>query len=68
MPGLMLYTGNWLAQAPAGPGGYVYRDYDGVALECQFPPDAPNHSGFPQTVLRPGERYRHTISYRFSVK
>ena len=68
MPGLMLYTGNWLAQAPAGPGGYAYRDYDGVALECQFPPDAPNHHGVPQTVLRPGERYRHTISYRFSVK
>lgn len=66
MPGLMLYTGNWLAQAPEGIGGYAYRDHDGVAIECQFPPDAPNHENFPSTVLRPGEAYSHTIRYSFS--
>lgn len=66
MPGLMLYTGNWLAQAPKGRGGHVFRDYDGVAIECQFPPDAPNHEGFPSTVLRPGDEYRQRIRYRFS--
>ncbi len=66
MPGLMLYTGNWLAQSPAGRGGYTYSDHDGVAMECQFPPDAPNQDGFPSTVLRPGERYSRMIRYRFS--
>lgn len=67
LPGVMLYSGNWLAQAPAGPGGHNYRDHDGVALECQFPPDAPNRNGFPSVVLRPGETYRHVIVYQFSV-
>ena len=39
MPGLMLYTGNWLDDSPVGRGGHVYHDHDGVAIECQFPPD-----------------------------
>lgn len=65
MPGLMLYSGNWLADSPAGRSGYRYRDYDGVALECQFPPDAPNHTDFPSTLL-PGEKYHHIIRYSFS--
>lgn len=66
LPGLMLYTGNWLAQAPRGRNGVTYRDHDGVAIECQFPPDAPNRNNFPSTVLRPGEGYHHVISYRFT--
>ncbi|MDE6854002.1 MAG: galactose mutarotase [Muribaculaceae bacterium] len=66
MPGLMLYTGNWLDGSPTGRGGIVYHDHDGVAIECQFPPDAPNRPDFPSALLRPGEMYRHTIRYTFS--
>lgn len=66
MPGLMLYTGNWLDGSPAGAGGLVYRDHDGVAIECQFPPDAPNRPDFPSTLLRPGDTYRRAIRYTFS--
>lgn len=66
MPGLMLYTGNWLAQSPTGRNGEEYHDHDGVAIECQFPPDAPNHPEFHQVTLRPGEKYRHSIRYSFS--
>lgn len=67
MPGLMLYTGNWLDNSPAGRNGERLHDHYGVAIECQFPPDAPNHPGFHQTILRPGEKYRHSIHYRFSL-
>ena len=67
--GVMLYTGNWLASnEPCGRHGARYADYAGVALECQGAPDAPNHANFPSTVLRPGDRYREAISYRFTVE
>lgn len=66
LPGLMLYTGNWLNDSPVGRNAQIYHDYDGVAIECQFPPDAPNQPSFPSTILRPGQKYRHTISYIFS--
>lgn len=38
----------------------------GMCLEPQQFPDAPNHAHFPPAVLRPGERYRHRISYCFA--
>lgn len=66
--GLVLYTGNWLSgKSPVGKNGRRYVDHDGVAIECQGTPDAPNHSNFPSQILRPGEEYYHRISYRFSV-
>ena len=52
-PGLQFYTGARTA----------------FAMESQLYPDTPNHPEFPgNAVLRPGETYRHTIIYRFSVK
>lgn len=63
--GAMLYTGNWLDGSPVGKSGRPYRDYDGVAIECQGAPDAPNHARFPSQILRPGDIYRHIIVYRF---
>lgn len=66
--GAMLYTGNWLADnLPAGKSGRRYADHDGVAIECQGAPDAPNHPSLPCQVLRPGETYRHVIKYAFSI-
>lgn len=66
--GAMLYTGNWLADnMPAGKSGRRYADHDGVAIECQGAPDAPNHPSLPCQVLRPGETYRHVIKYAFSI-
>ena len=67
LPGLMLYTGNWLYGSPVGKGGFSYPDHAGVAIECQFPPDAPNQLGFPAPWLRPGEIYRHIIRYELSA-
>lgn len=65
-PGTMLYTGNWLDGSPRGRNGIIYRDYSGVAIECQLPPDAPNHKNFPSAELRPGGKYHYKISYLFS--
>ena len=64
-PGVQVYTGNWLAGSPANKAGRSYHDYDGVAVECQNFPDAPNRPGFPTAVLCPGEEYHQTIIFRF---
>ncbi len=64
-PGMQIYTGNWLAGCPESISGAAYQDYDGVAIECQGFPDAPNKPSFPSPVLRPGEEYKETIRFTF---
>lgn len=65
-PGVQVYTGNWLAGSPINKSGRSYNDYEGVAIECQALPDAPNKPQFPSAVLRPGEEYHHIIVFRFN--
>ena len=67
-PGVQVYTGNWLDGCPAGPDGYRYHDYDGVALECQGFPDAPNRPDFPDQILRPGQPYDQHIRFTFACE
>lgn len=67
-PGVQIYTGNWLAGCPLNASGRCYDDYDGVAIEMQGFPDAPNKPEFPSQELRPGEEYRQTIRFAFSVR
>ncbi|MFB8024862.1 MULTISPECIES: aldose epimerase family protein [unclassified Streptomyces] len=60
-PGLQLYTADHF-------GGDPFVPCAGIALETQHFPDAPNHPGFPSTVLRPGEEFTSTTVYGFSVR
>lgn len=64
-PAVQVYTGNWLDGCPKGLEGETFKDYDGVAIECQGCPDAPNHPNFPPQILRPGEVYSRNIVFRF---
>ena len=64
-PGMQFYSGNFLDGSLIGRNGVAYELYTGLCLEPQHFPDAPNHSNFPSTVLRPGEEYKHTSVYRF---
>ncbi|GAA4870315.1 aldose epimerase family protein [Kitasatospora terrestris] len=66
-PGLQVYTGNQFDGSLTGPGGAPYPAYAGIALEAQHFPDSPNHPEYPSTVLRPGDEYRSSTVYRFSV-
>ena len=66
-PAAQVYTGNWLDGSPVSKSGRSYRDYDGVAIECQGFPDAPNHPDFPSCVLRPGETYSRTIIFKLTA-
>lgn len=67
-PGVQVYTGNWLAGSPKNKEGRSYNDYDGIAIECQDFPDAPNKPEFPSTELKPGGEYRRRIIFEFTTK
>ena len=41
------------------------RLYEGLAIEPQGWPDAPNHAGFPSIELQPGQTYHHTTVWQF---
>ena len=67
LPGVQVYTGNFLDGTDRATGGGTYRQGDGIALEAQHLPDAPNHPEWPpSTTLRPGETFRAHIEWRFA--
>lgn len=67
-PGLQVYTGNFLTGTLAGKRGHLYRMGDGIALEPQKFPDAPNQPAFPSARLDPGETYLHRMALRFATE
>ena len=67
-PGLQFYTGNFLDGTLPAQGGGTYEKRTGFCMETQHYPDSPNQEGFPSVVLKPGEKYTSTTSYKFSVK
>lgn len=66
--GLQFYSGNFLDGSLIGKGGIRYNYRCALCLEAQAFPDSPNKPHFPSVVLRPGEEYRQTTIYRFSVR
>ncbi|MCH5217744.1 MAG: galactose mutarotase [Muribaculaceae bacterium] len=67
-PGVQVYTGNWLTGSPVNRSGQRYLDYDGIAIEAQGFPDAPNHPDFPSQLLKAGDVYQRYISFEFSTE
>jgi aldose 1-epimerase len=66
-PGLQFYTGNFMAGKNVMAGGYLDKYRCGFCMETQHYTDSPNQPGFPSTVLKPGEQYRSTTTYKFST-
>lgn len=66
-PGLQLYTAAGLDTPVPGLTGMRYGAFAGLCLEPQRFPDSPNHAGFTDTTLRPGEIYRQITEYRFAT-
>lgn len=65
-PGVQFYTANFLSGL-SGKRGVVYNRHSGLCLETQHFPDSVNHPHFPTTILRPGDTWRQTTEYRFSI-
>lgn len=66
-PGLQFYSGNFLTGELIGRNGVAYRQGQGLCLEPQNFPDAPNQPAFPSARLNPGETWRHHTIWRFSA-
>lgn len=66
-PGLQFYSGNFLDGSNVGKGGTVYKFRQGLCLETQHFPDAPNKSSFASVQLNPGETYKTLTVYKFSA-
>jgi aldose 1-epimerase len=58
-PGVQIYDGHGTARPGRKPG-------EGVAIEAQGWPDAPNHPQFPSILLKPDETYRQITEWRFA--
>jgi len=59
-PGVQVYDG----RAAVRPGRAAH---EGLAIEAQGWPDAPNHAGFPAITLAPGEVLRQVTQWRFAM-
>jgi aldose 1-epimerase len=64
-PGVQFYTGNFLDGTIKGKSGKVYKQHYGLCLETQHFPDSPNQPSFPNTILRPGEKFNEITVYKF---
>jgi aldose 1-epimerase len=64
--GVQLYTANYLSDR-VKTKAFAYGPHHGVSLETQAFPDSPNKPNFPSTLLRPGQTYHQSTTYKFSL-
>ncbi len=67
-PGLQFYSGNYLNESVVGKKGIPYKQRSALCCEAQLYPDTPNKPEFPSAKLEPGEIYKQTTIYKFSVR
>ena len=67
MPGLQVYTANWV-QDVKGKGGKLYDRQDAICMETQGFPNSPNVAHFPSPLLRPDGKYDELSIFKFSVE
>lgn len=66
-PGIQFYSGNFMQGANTMKYGNKDDFRTAFALETQHFPDSPNQPNFPSTVLKPGQVYKTSTEYKFSV-
>ncbi|WP_354355139.1 aldose epimerase family protein [Pedobacter sp. UYP30] len=67
-PGLVFYTANYLNEKIIGRGGKPLAKNGAFCLETQHYPDSPNKPEFPNTILRPGEKFSSQTVFKFGVR
>lgn len=68
LPGIQLYSANFIAGNEAGKEGYIYQKRDGICFESQFYPNSCNMENVPNGRIRAGEEFESVTIYKFSVK
>jgi aldose 1-epimerase len=64
-PGIQVYSTNNVKPGQFNAQGVEIQKRDGLALETQHFPNAPNQPDFPSTQLLPGQTFRSTTIFRF---
>ena len=68
MPGMQIYTGNFLNGGARGKEDCCYEKHGGVCFETQFFPDAVNNKAFKSSVVKAGVPFKYITVYKFSTK
>lgn len=66
-PSVHIYVGGNCFGEVAGKEGAAYHPQSGICFETQNYPDAPNHTNFPNSVLRKGDTYRQETTWKFET-
>lgn len=66
LPGVQVYTGNFLDREP-GKNGAVYGRRSAVCFETQYFPDAVHHENFATPICKAGESYHTVTAYHFTT-
>lgn len=64
-PSVHIYVGGNCSQLIKGKSNSDYHTLSGICFETQNFPDAPNHSHFPNAILRKDETYYQKTSFKF---
>lgn len=64
-PSVHVFVGGDCLNEIKGKGDVNYHSLSGICFETQNYPDAPNHTGFPNAILRKEDKYHHKTVYKF---
>ena len=67
-PAIQFYGGNFMDGSDTGKHGKTFDYRESFALETQHFPDSPNQPQFPSIILKPGDEYKTSSIYKFSVQ
>ncbi len=67
LPGVQLYTGNFLDGTVIGKGSKPITKRSAFCLETQVYPDSPNHPEWHKCIYDAGEEYTTTTIFAFSI-
>lgn len=68
LPGIQLYSANFLDDEKGGKGGRIYVRRSAICFESQYFPDACHHENFQSSIVKAGEVYRTKTGYKFLLK
>lgn len=68
LPGIQVYTGNFLDGTRPGKQGAPIVQHAGVCLETQYYPNTPNMPAFPSCTVDAGQTFATCTVFKFSVR
>ncbi|HKL14508.1 MAG TPA: aldose epimerase family protein [Balneolaceae bacterium] len=67
-PGMQFYSGNFMKGEDIGKFNKKFKFREAFCLEPQHYPNTPNQANFPSIELEPGEIYKTSSIYKFSIE